>query len=145
MRTRTDAQGNTQAITITKNIFGTFGWEFNVHLWISGPTRVQELVGKFNFYKSFISSEGGLYPLPWRMCARTLGTTVDLKVWPTSRPEPAWGDPRYSGSVTVPRRWVYPGFAGWYIGHLQPGHHATFTEMGTWKYDPPDSKASGTG
>lgn len=145
LRIRADGQGNTQAITVTKNIFGASVWEFNVHLWISGRTLVENPVAKFNLYSSLIPPEGGLYPLPWRMCARALGTAVDVKVWPTSRPEPAWDDPRSSGSVTVPRDWVYPGSAGWYIGHLQPGHHATFTKLGTWKYPAADSSAGGAG
>lgn len=141
LRIRTDGAGNTQAITVTKNLFGAYVWEFNVHLWISGPTPVEDLIGKFYLDKAFIPPGGGLYPLPWRMCARASGTTIDFKVWSTSRPEPAWSDRQYSASVTVPAGWVYPGSAGWYVGHLQPGHHATFTELGTWKYAPPDSNA----
>ncbi len=141
LRIRTDGAGNTQAITVTKNLYGAYVWQFNVHLWTSGPSPVEDLIAKFSLGKALILPRGGLYPLPWRMCARASGTTIDLKVWPTSRPEPVWGDRRYSASVTVPADWVYRGSAGWYIGHLQPGHHATFTELGTWKHAPPDSHA----
>jgi hypothetical protein len=60
-------------------------------------------------------------PYPWRSCARVVGSTVSLKVWPTTVPEPAWNDPNYGYSVQLPAGWGDAGRPGSYIGHLPPG------------------------
>jgi hypothetical protein len=65
------------------------------------------------------------------MCARVVGDTVSFIVWPLRDPEPAWNDPKYGGSVTLPAGWSQPGIPGWYVGHLEPGDSVGFTDMST--------------
>lgn len=136
LRISTDWAGNTRAITVTKNVFGGFVWVFNIHLWISGPTRTQDLIAQFNLKDGVIAPNGALKPFPWRMCARAIGPTIDFKVWPTTEPEPVWGNPAYGGSATVPDAWVYAGHTGWYAAHLSAGNQANFTDLASWKYVP---------
>jgi hypothetical protein len=70
-----------------------------------------------------------LAPLPWRICARVEGDIVKVKGWIAGQAEPAWNDPVHTGSVRIPIEWVYPGKAGWYVGHLAPGHSTTMTDL----------------
>lgn len=72
-----------------------------------------------------------MVPLPWRACARVEGALVTLKVWPAAVPEPRWDDPKHTGTVRLPDGWEYPGRAGWYVGHLEPGATAGFAVIQT--------------
>jgi hypothetical protein len=65
------------------------------------------------------------------MCARAVGSVVSFIVWPLADPQPAWGDPRYGGSVELPAGWDLEGRPGWYIGHLEPGDKAGFEDLTT--------------
>ncbi len=124
--------GSTRAITVTKNIVFGATWIFNVHTWDTAASPAFQPVGS-------ISLESELWPngleaaLPWKVCVRTIDTTLDLKVWRADEPEPAWGETSHGGSVTLPESAVYPGATGWYIGHLSAGAQAEFTELRTWK------------
>ncbi|MEO6468689.1 MAG: hypothetical protein ABIP21_06280 [Acidimicrobiia bacterium] len=126
------ANGSTRAITVTKNIVFGATWIFNVHTWDTAAVPAFQPVGS-------ISLESELWPndvespLPWHVCVRTVGTTLDLKVWRADEPEPAWGETGHGGSVTLPETAVYPGATGWYIGHLSVGAHAEFSDLRTWK------------
>ncbi len=126
-----DFNGGTRVISITKNVWLGGYWIFNVHvmdttnpdvplLWIAG----RDLWGLRNG-----PEPTDLKPYPWRGCGRVVGTTVSLKVWPTAEAEPAWDDPNYGYSVTLPDGWDAPGEPGAYIGHLFPGGSATFSEL----------------
>ena len=113
--------GAVQAITVTNNIWwgARSGW--NVHAWPAngGPALVvgQRLLGN--------------PPLPWRLCARAVGSTVDFKVWSLtgSGGEPAWGDSRFGARFTLLPEWVYAGQPGWYTGHLRRGEVLSFDAL----------------
>lgn len=119
----------TQAITVTNNIMwgARNGW--NVHLWKGGTHG--ELIGQAVLSHSFGSSVFTQPPLPWRLCARVVGTTLQFKAWSlaTHAEEPAWTDPGFGTSFVLPRGWVYPGYAGWYVGHLRPGDAAGYRSL----------------
>jgi hypothetical protein len=128
------ANGRTTAITVTNNV--TFGarWGFNIHVMDSGAADPYHKIGGFLLEEVFRPNGPGttaVPPHPWRMCARVVGSVVSFIVWPLTHPEPAWDDPRYGGSVTLPSGWGASGKPGWYIGHLDPGDAAGFTDLVT--------------
>src|SRR4051794_1146418 len=67
-----------------------------------------------------------------KLSVRRCSTRLQYKVWVGSHPEPAWGDPSYGDTVTVPTDFVYAGQTGWYLGHIPPGGKATMTHLATW-------------
>jgi hypothetical protein len=125
--------GRTSAITITNNIFFGARWAFNVHVMDSGASPQFHQIASFDLSSVFRPNPANLDmpPYPWRMCARVVGSTVSFVVWPVSHAEPAWDDPRYGGSVTLPAGWGHAGMPGWYIGHLGAGDSAGFADMST--------------
>lgn len=120
----------TRAILVTKNVFLGAPWVFNINVWDTGTTglSVLENVDLHQVFKPVAD----MTPLPWRMCARVRGDTVEFKVWPVDRPEPMWGDPQFGGSGQLPPGWLVPGKSGWYIGHLPAGAFATYRDMATF-------------
>jgi hypothetical protein len=132
MRVR-KANGRTTAITVTNNIWYGARWAFNVHVMDSGAQQPFRQIASFDLSEAFRTAPGAytVWPLPWRMCARAVGDTVSFIVWPLRDPEPAWDDPRYGGSVTLPAGWGQPGIPGWYVGHLEPGDSMDFTDLAT--------------
>jgi len=128
LRVLTDADGNVlRAVTVTKNIFYGVWWVFNVAVWDTTLEEPRTGIAQVDM----VTVVGG-QPYPWHLCARTVGAVLTMKVWAGDDPEPAWGDDSHGGSVTLPPEWVYPGKAGWYIGHLEPGGRASFTNLRTW-------------
>jgi hypothetical protein len=127
-----------RAITVTKNIFFGATWIFNFHVWDTHADPVFTPIGATNLYGTLVKA-GVVTPLPWNFCACVIGSKVEFKVWPVAEPlEPAWGDRTHGGSVNLPAGWSAPGKAGWYVGHIQPGNTAVFTNLTTWKWvDPP--------
>lgn len=112
-----------RVITVTKNVWLAGYSIFNVHVMDSNNALEpyvqiggQDLAGLRN--SPFLYD---VKPYPWRSCARVVGSILSLKVWPTAEPEPAWNDPSYGYSVTLPDGWGDPGRPGSYIGHLPPG------------------------
>ena len=132
LRVRT-VNGRTTAITITDNILYFARWNFNVHVMDSGAGQPFFRIAYFDLSDAFRTQPGAftVWPYPWRMCARVVGDTVSLKVWPLKDPEPAWDDPKYGGSVTLPAGWDQAGLPGWYVGHLEPGDSVGFTDLST--------------
>jgi hypothetical protein len=128
LRISSDA-GRTRAITITKNVFAGATWIFNVHVWDTGSWTQLTQVGAVDLGAA-LSRNGWPLPLPWRLCARADGPTIQLRAWRAGEEEPAWGDRLHSGSVRVDPQWVYPGQGGWYIGHLPPGGTVEFAGLG---------------
>lgn len=121
----------TRAITVTKNIvFGLHG-TFNVHVMDTAASPQFTQIGQFALWDTFGAPGGGWRPYPWRMCARVSNNQLDFIVWPTSQPQPAWGDPAYGGRVTVPSNFLGPGRPGFYVGHLQPGASLGYTSLST--------------
>ena len=136
------ANGSTRAITVTKNVFYGATWIFNVHTWDTTATPAYQVVGSI-LLKSELWPDGTESALPWHVCARTIGTSLDLKVWRGNETEPAWGNSVHGGSVTLPDSAVYPGVSGWYIGHLLGGGQAEFTDLMAWKLVPIPPPAAG--
>jgi hypothetical protein len=68
-------------------------------------------------------------PLPWGVCAKTVGSTLSFVAWLDGTAKPAYGDTTHGGSVTLPPEYVYAGNYGWYIGHLSAGQSATFDHL----------------
>ncbi|MGZ6975486.1 MAG: hypothetical protein ACXVKQ_16200 [Acidimicrobiia bacterium] len=127
----------TRAITVTKNIFYNATWIFNFHVWDSSQSPAFTIFGATDLSAELVHA-GVVTPLPWHFCARVIGSKVEFKVWPVAEPiEPAWGDPTHGGSATLPAGWSAPGKAGWFIGHLQPGDTAVFTDLATYKWVDP--------
>lgn len=126
-----------RAITVTKNIYFNATWIFNFHVWDTAQSPAFTPIGATNL-SSLLVHAGVVTPLPWRFCARAIGSKLEFKVWPVAEPlEPAWGDPSHGGSVQLPAGWSAPGRAGWYIGHIQPGNTAVFTDLATYKWVDP--------
>ena len=128
LRIATDG-GRTRAITVTKNVFAGATWIFNVHVWDTGALPQFTQVGSVDL-GAVLSRDGWPLPLPWRLCARTDGATVELKAWRVGEGEPAWGDRRHSGAVRVDPQWVYAGEGGWYVGHVPPGGTVELAGLG---------------
>jgi hypothetical protein len=140
LRVSTDPAGATRALTVTKNVIYGATWIFNFHVWDSSMKPAGIQVGSVDM-GSVVAGK----PFPWHLCARTMGTSFEMKVWTGDEPEPAWGDTSHGKTVQVGDEWVYPGTAGWYIGHLPPGGFADFTDLKTWKYDVVDGQPAPVG
>ena len=122
--------GSVRAITLTKNVYPYGSWIFNTHVWDSATGRMQGVASIS--LQSALSIPGAppvMQPLPWRVCARVEGSTLRFKAWRLAEREPAWGDRRYGGTVTLPRSAPTSGYTGWYAGHLHPGMTATYTDL----------------
>lgn len=117
--------GATKGITVTKNIWFGATWIFNVHLWDTSQSQVFTQIAQFDLSTAFRRGDHAL-PLPWSICARVVGNTVSFIVWPSDQAQPAWDNPDYGGSVTLPAGWDHPGVPGWYVGHLAAGDEARF-------------------
>lgn len=122
------APGGAQAITVTNNIMwgARNGW--NVHLW-SGAEG--DLIGQIVLNHAFGLTVFQTPPLPWRVCARVVGPTLQFKAWSLALGpgEPDWTDPGYGASFALPREWVYAGRAGWYVGHLVGGDQIAYRSL----------------
>lgn len=129
VRVRT-AGGRTRAVTVTKNTFAHYSWYFNVLTWDTrrrgDPWRK---VAQFDM-SDVVSHQRKLRTLPWRVCVRARGRVVALKVWlPRREARPRWDDPTHVRRTRVPRRFVYPGAPGWYVGHVPAGETTTYTDL----------------
>lgn len=134
LRARRDG-GRMRAISVTNNIYFGARWAWNIHVWDAvAPARsALRQVGSVHLKEVFGYEAQKLSRPPWRLCARAVGSTVQLKAWPTAMTqEPAWGDQRYGGAVKVPANWVFPGRSGWYIGHLRPEDWFQGDALGSW-------------
>lgn len=136
-----DVPGGTQVITVTKNIwFGAYSG-VNVHLMDTSDEQrpIIQIAGKDLPGLRRSASANDVKPYPWRGCARVVGNVVSLKIWPLAEPEPAWDDPAYGYSVTLPDDWdVVAGHAGSYIGHLRPGRSLHYRDLVISDLDDPD-------
>jgi len=144
LRIRTDPDGTVHALTVTKNVFAGPTWLFSIHEWDSSADPAFHGLGTFDLSSVFRGPDGLPRPLPWRLCARVLGTRFEFKVWPAAQTTPSWGDARYGGGVDLDPSWNRLGVAGWYVGHLPPGGHAKFSLMRTWLIGTPVGPAGAT-
>ena len=120
---------STRAITVTQNVYG-WRWIFNVHVWDTAAKTPMQLVAHLDFSKAV----GSAPTPPLRLCARVIGRVVDVKLWPGGHSEPTWSDHTHVASAMLPSGWTAAGSAGWFIGHLEPGDQATFSNLSTWDY-----------
>jgi hypothetical protein len=109
--------GGYRAITVTKNVWFGVNWIFNFHVFDTSRRTLYASFGHVDLSDAFKAGNKPR-PLPWHLCARTRGSTVEFKVWRGGTAEPAYGVPGAGGSKRLPAGWSAPGTAGWYIGHV---------------------------
>ena len=119
LRIRSEA-GRTRAVVVTKNMWSSGFWTYDVHVMDSAADQPFVRLGRVDMIDVVVRS-GVLAPAPWRLCAQVVGDTVTVKLWPADVAEPPWGDGVHGGSIALPPGWGAPGVAGWYAGHLGPG------------------------
>jgi hypothetical protein len=125
----------TRAVTVTKNIWFAGYWIFNFHLWDTTTTGAEfTLLGNVDLRQYLGDAVTWVRPLPWKFCARVVGSKLTFKVWLDPEPEPSWTDPDQTGSIALPAAFRNPGKAGWYVAHLPPGGQARFANLRTWRY-----------
>lgn len=111
------------AITVTQNIYALARNVINVHLWdLAQPATA----GRFTLLTQW-TPPAAANEWPLRSCARAYGSTIRHKIWPTSQPEPPWGDACCTSITTV--TYAGPGRAGWFAGHLQPGGAMVYDDL----------------
>jgi hypothetical protein len=125
LRIKLSPNGVPSTVTVTKNIWLGGYWIFNFHEWVGAKAT---LLGNVNLDKTFQApNTSQAYALPWRMCARTNGTTLEFKAWRYRvEHEPAYGDPDHGGATTLDRAFVYAGQPGEYVGHLVASRSARY-------------------
>lgn len=120
--------GRTTALTLTNNVLWGARWNWNVHYMDSGRRPTHVGLGSFavpGFYR-----EGRpMPPLPWRVCARTVGDSLQGKVWRAGAAEPRWGDPNFGGSVAIPSGLASGGESGVFAGHLEGGQELRYSNV----------------
>lgn len=142
LRLHQGENGGTRGITVMKNIWMGATWMFNVHVWDTSSSEpyiqqagfdMSEVVGKMWWEDNADGTRtlrSTVRPLPWHLCARTVGNKLQFKVWTNEQDkQPSWNDPKFVREMPIPAEWNTPGKAGWYIGHLKPGHTATFNNL----------------
>jgi hypothetical protein len=120
--------GVTRGLTVTKGVWANANYVLNVHLWNTTWSTPFLLLKSFDL-SSYLVTGGDTTQLPWDVCARVVGTTLQFEVWFAGQTPPAWGNTAQGGAVTLPAGWDYAGQAGWYIGHLATDASATYTNM----------------
>lgn len=130
LRLRTDRSGRTRAVTVTKNIYGGWVWVFNATVWDSAATPTFREIGNRDLHVLYPEGKS-LVGLPWNLCARVAGNTLEFVVWAGTGRRPAYDDPNHAQSFQLPPGFAQAGNYGGYIGHLQPGHWMTFTDVST--------------
>jgi len=120
----------TRAITVTKNIEFGLWMIFNVHVWDTTQASPYTFLTHFDLSSvvATILFWGNVNPVPypWHLCARVSGSLLQFMVWTGTNPQPQWTDGSRVNQVTLPPGWVYPGVAGWYVGHLHAGDTVTY-------------------
>jgi Calx-beta domain len=122
------ADGVTRALTVTKDVWANANYVVNVHEWNTSWAQPFQLLASVNL-GGYLASGGAVSPLPWDVCARVVGTTLQFEVWLDGQTPPAWGDTTQGATVQLGAGWDYPGAAGWYVGHLAAGASTTYTNL----------------
>ena len=124
----TDNRNVVSAVTVTENIFGSSSSsaynDFNVHIWDTSQSPAYSLVGQRTI-KAIPSTQ---QPEPLNLCAEITGDVVQFVAW-TSGPQPAWGDPTWGASVTLPSNAPTSGYTGFYAGHIPAGTSTIFSNL----------------
>ena len=123
--------GEIRAITVSNNVWAGNRSGWNVHTWTaqSGQPTEFQLVGQVRSLSGLSDDPLHLPPLPWRICGRVVGPTVELKAWASRARQraPRWGDKRFGAAFALPPGWNLPGVPGGYTGHLEPGSQIEFS------------------
>jgi hypothetical protein len=117
------ADGVTRAITVTKNVWGGAFDVLNVHLWDTALADPFQLIAQIDLEGYFRSM--GQLTLPYDVCARAVGWSLQVAFWFPGQPVPAWGAAGQGATLQLPAAWSYPGVAGFYAGHLPTGGSLT--------------------
>ena len=121
----TDENNVTTAVTVTENVFGSSAYnDFNVHTWNTSQSPVYNLVGQVRINAMPSSPQ----PEPLNVCAEITGDVVRFVVW-TSGTQPAWDDPTWGGSVTLPSDAPSSGYTGFFAGHIPAGTSASYSNL----------------
>jgi hypothetical protein len=136
LRIRQDG-ARVRTVTVVNNVYAGYRTNWNLVLFDSADSAHGgfTVVEGRSLYEAFRGDADGLQPLPWRLCARVRGDEVDLKAWPLSRSsaEPTWDDPTYNLTYRLPPGWVFPGHAGWFVGHVLAGEQMGFDDLASWQ------------
>ncbi len=132
-RIRQESTGRVRAITVSKNVMFGIIWGFNFYSWDTNRDPSFAQFGS-TLIPGLLDANGVPLPLPWHLCARVIGPTIQFKVWTNSMAEPAWGNSAWGGHATIPTGWTTGGTTGWYIGHLAAGDSAHFDNLRTWRW-----------
>jgi len=135
LRVRIDGD-RLRTIVVAKNIILGATWQMNVYTWDSARTPYLQIHGAVTLEAPFAQGQRPR-ALPWRVCARVDGRRVQVKGWNTAETEPTWTGAWHAGSVLVPRKFVYPGKAGWYAGHIEPGTSLAMSHLKTVAHNAP--------
>jgi hypothetical protein len=106
-----------RAIVWSLNVFFNAHFIINCHVWdTSDLTQLNTPgVGDFDAYLR----PGGVYrQFPWHVKSRVVGMQSDFAIWVDGDPEPAYGTPGQSASVTIPAGYEGPGECGVYMAHI---------------------------
>jgi hypothetical protein len=121
----TDKNNVTTAVTVTENVFGSSAYnDFNVHTWNTSLSPAYSLVSQVTIHALPSSPQ----PEPLNLCAEITGVVLQFVVW-TSGTQPAWGDPTWGGSVTLPSNVPTSGYTGFFAGHIPAGTSATYSNL----------------
>jgi hypothetical protein len=132
--------GVTRAITITKNVYGprsdpSSNFILDVLLWNTSHTTQWRKIDDVVIAGYLDASHDT--KLPWNVCARVVGSTLQVEMWLPGQAPPAWTNDAQGGTFQLPAGWDFAGVAGWYVGHLATGATATYTN----EYDGPPEAA----
>jgi hypothetical protein len=134
LRIVTGLDSRVMSLTVDKNVWAGVSWV----LWVVGwDTATPEVfTGIANKDVSAVVAPSGDYePLPWRVCARVIGSALTFKIWvPAREGEPSWTDPTHTGTATIPAKWTVPGKFGWYVGHVPPAGSARYGNLRVWRF-----------
>jgi hypothetical protein len=127
-----DHAGRVRAVTLTKNVEYGYYWVFNLLTWDTARTgEPWHAISQDDMSHVVGLSADELRPLPWRVCLRARGRTVQFKVWlPREGPEPSWRDAEHVRSARLPRGFA-GGRPGWYAGHVPAGERMVYRGLGT--------------
>ena len=128
LRIAPSTPGHVRALTVSKNVWFTAGWLFNVHVFDTSQPDFRQLA-TFDLGDVLGRKPGAEPPVAVHLCARVLGARLDLKVWTATASVPSWSDAFHARSLDLDPSLVYPGSFGWYVGHVPPGQATPLTDL----------------
>lgn len=143
LRVQPGADGKpTRSITVSQSVYYGMVWTFDVvgvqsYAEGTGASASTKYLGQLDFGDVLgrASVEGAtlestsLVPPPWHLCAKVVGTTLSVMVWPSDTQKPSWDDDTHVREAKLSRYEVYPGYAGGYVRGLSPGFSSEFVGL----------------